>query len=497
MSGLSETKVSGGDEARGALAISLGQAALMLMGGVLALLITQFFGKGSGTDAFFTAYGFYVIAVAFAQGLRLTTLPRLIGDPTGQAEGRMLSAAVAMALAAGIPMVIFAAPLASLIANGDPTGVAAATLRLLWPALAMHLLAGVLVPMLTLRGIYTQIGVSMTTASLTSVVAFVLLQPELGIKAVPVGLAFSATLLAAMLATRLWQARWRPWLGAFREPLTVGRDATMLLIAAASFLVVNVGYLICLAVANHTASGNATTYAYAFFGAAFLVGTTAIPGAMVRAPRLLDAGGDRGVTQTDIVGDYRIALMLVIPALGLAAVAAVPVIRLIAGGFFSSNDADKLLQVLLALSPWVFASIGGVLVVLEMLNRGRANTLALIAFVQCVALVPLAIAGKVAGGIVGIALAQSAVMVVATWTQIRFAFPQSTAALSRSLSAATASAAAIGLVCFGPSTLLLTYRGGFAVIAGGTLFALGLYVVVARRYFTREFNLLLAIARRR
>lgn len=487
-----------GGEARGALAISLGQAALMLMGGVLALLITQFFGKGAGTDAFFTAYGFYVIAVAFAQTLRLTALPRLMADVIGDEESRLLAATAAMALLAAVPMLAFAGPLGGLIANGDPTGVAAQTLRLLWPALAMHLMAGVMVPMLTLRAIYTPVGLAYVLASFTSVIAFVLLQPELELKAVSVGLTFSAALLAASLALTLRRAGWRLRARQFTDLRSIARDCRILTVSSASFLIVNVGYLICLAVANHGERGSATTYAYAFFAAAFLVATTAIPSAMVRAPRLLDSGGDRGVAPGDVLADFRVALVLLIPAFGLAAVLVRPLVELVAGGFFASDDATRLVVVLMALAPWVLASVAGVLVVLERLNRRGSATLAWIALVHAVALVPLAIAGRLGAGLAGIALAQSLAMCAATGVQISATFGSDAATVLRRLTSAAAEALAVWTLAFAVPTLVvaLVTSSAAAVIPLAAAGA-AVYVAVSRRRYGREWELLMGIVRRR
>lgn len=478
------------NEARGALAISGGQAALMLSGGVLALLITQFFGKGAGTDAFFTAYGFYVIAVALAQTLRLTALPRLMGDVTGEQESRLVAAAVAMAAAAAVPMLALAGPLGRLIANGDPSGVAAETLRMLWPALALHLLAGVLVPMLALRGIYTSIGLAFVLASIAGVLSFLLLQPEFGLQAVSLGLAISAALLAFSLVLTLHREGWRLRWQVFTAPRRIAGDCWFLTISSASFLIVNVGYLVCLAIANHEPRGSATTYAYAFFAGAFFVSVTAIPGAMVRAPRLLDSGGDSGVTSTDVTNDFRMALMLLTPAFGLSALVATPLTELIAGSFFDRDDTRRLVEVLMALAPWVLSMVAAVLVVLELLNRGRMSTLAWLAATQCAALIPLAIAGRLAGGIVGIAAAQSLTMCVATAVQLRLAFkPHGGAAIAALLRVAIR-ATAFGALAFGPATALLVFVENDQMTLLASVVGLFLYAAIAKSGYPREWRLL-------
>src|SRR5688500_16499445 len=95
--------------------LSFGHAAVMVLGGVLALLIAHFFGKSARTDAFFAAYGVYAIALVFGQTFRLTAMPRLVSDPDGSATDRLLAAVLLMALVAGIPMVLLSEPLGELL----------------------------------------------------------------------------------------------------------------------------------------------------------------------------------------------------------------------------------------------------------------------------------------------------------------------------------------------------------------------------------------------
>lgn len=488
-----------GSEARGAFVIALGQTALMASGGVLALLITRYFGRGAGTDAFFTAYGLYVIAIAFAQTLRLTVLPQLMGDVSDEQESRLVSAAVGMALVAAVPMIVFADPFAGLIANGDPTGVAERTLRLLWPALACHLLAGVLIPMLTVRGIYAPVGAAYTFAGVTSVITLVMLQPELGLDAVSTGLALGAFLLAISLVLTLSKVsrglKPRAMLRAFIDLRRLARDGCALIIASASFLVVNVGYLICLIVANHGSRGSATIYAYAFFAAAFLVASTAIPSAMVRAPRLLEGDGSRGISGYELVSEYRLMLLLLTPAYGLAALATTPAIEFVAGEFFG-DGAATLTATLFALAPWVLASSAGVIVVLHLLNRSGSVTLAYIAVGQIVLLAPAAVIGRLLGGIEGIAIAQSLTMVVATATQIRWALRPHHGSPMRELCRLTIEMALIGLVSFGPTTLFMAIASPATIaVIPLSLASFAAYGAIVHRRHPREWRALRSIVK--
>jgi hypothetical protein len=328
-----------------------------------------------------------------------------------------------------------------------------------------------------------------------------MLQPELGLNAVSTGLTLGALLLAVSLALTLSKVsrglKPRAILGALVDLPHLARDSYALIIASASFLVVNIGYLTCLIVANHGSSGTATIYAYAFFAAAFLVASTAIPSAMVRAPRLLDGDGSRGISGHELVTEYRSILLLLTPAYGLAALATTPAVEFLAGEFFG-DGAATLTVTLFALAPWVLASSAGVIVVLHLLNQSGSVTLAYIATAHIALLAPAAVIGRLLGGIEGIALAQSMAMVVATATQIRWALKPHHRSPIRELCRLTLEMALIGLLTFGPATLLMAVASPASIaVIPLALISLAAYAAVARRRHPKEWRALKSIVKPR
>ncbi|MGB3953662.1 MAG: hypothetical protein WBK99_11080, partial [Solirubrobacterales bacterium] len=478
---------------RGVASLSLGQAVLMLMGGALALLMTQFFGKDDRTDAFFAAYGFYGVAVAFAQSLRLTALPRLIGLDGESQASRLLSATIVIGGLAAIPMIALAGPLGELIVDGDPTGRAATTLRELWPTLALQLLAGMFIAILVVRHVYVVVGALFAIASAISILGFVLLEPELGLSAVTVGLAMSALLLAVGLGAALLRSGWRFDWTTLPHPRRIIADGLWLTVASASAIVLNAGYLICVAVASREGTGVATDYAYAFFIIIFLLATTAMPAAMVRAPRLLNRKGDAGLTPEDVIADLRQTLVMLIPAIGVIAVAGVSGIDMLVGSFFSREDSELIVELVLALGPWLFASAAGVMVVLEMLNRGLARRLSAIALVHVLALLACSVVGVTLLGAIGVAIGQSVAMVVATLIQLRITFADRFAGVVASLLREAAIASAVFAVAFGAaSVLVLALSGGLAAAGGASAAGLAVFALLARIAYGREIHALLA-----
>ena len=409
-------------DVRQAAALSFGHAAAMVLGGVLALLIAHFFGRSARTDAFFAAYGVYTVALVLAQTFRLTALPRLIGDPDGRVADSLLGAVALLALVAAVPMVLLAEPLGKLLVESDPGDVAAESLRALWPALAGQLVVGLLAAFLIVRGRFVVIAVGYLVGGLVSLAMLAVFQEEVGIQAVSLALGISVAVIAALFVLSLARAGWRPEPGAVLDPRAAGRQASDLVLASASFLAANLGFVICVAVASRDGAGEATIYAYAYFTAALLVATTAVSSAMVRSPKLLAVTERADATVVEATTTYRFTLVLVAPALGLIAVAGAPIADFLLGDAFDGSSANRLVVTLLCLSGWVFGSAAGVFAIVDLLGRGRQRELALVAVAQLLLLVPLAIGGRAAAGVAGVAAAQSLVMLGATYAQLTLAF---------------------------------------------------------------------------
>ena len=88
----------------------------MGLGALLALLVLFVFGKTPKTDGLFTAYAVYGVLLMLAQSLRTTIVARLVEAPSlWAAFDHYLGAVLALALAAAVPLVVLADPLAHLL----------------------------------------------------------------------------------------------------------------------------------------------------------------------------------------------------------------------------------------------------------------------------------------------------------------------------------------------------------------------------------------------
>ena len=484
-------------EVRNAAALSFGHAAVMVLGGVLALLIAHFFGKSARTDAFFAAYGVYAIALVFGQTFRLTALPTLVADPDGSATDRLLAAVCLMSLTAAIPMVALADPVGDLLVERDPSSTTAESLRALWPALAGQLVVGLLAAVLLVRNRFTVIGLGYVMTGTLSIVIFLALEGALGIHAVSVALGVSACSLAVLFLVTLRRSGWRPALERYARLRQVVADSWRLLAASTSFVATNLGYVICLAVASREGTGQATLYAYAYFSAALLVATTAVSAAMVRAPKLLSAEGPGRFSTENSVSTYRFTLVLVIPALAFAALAGEPVIDFVLGESFDGDDARRLIVALLCLSGWILGSAAGVLAVVELLRRERVMALAVIAGVQIALLGLLAIVGREIAGIAGVAVAQSAAMLAATAAQLRLAFGADWLQATGPMLKSTAASVLLIGAAFAPSLIaVVALDRSVGVLLPASCVAVVLTLAASLWYWREETAVLASLLRR-
>lgn len=394
----------------------------MVLGGVLALLVAQLFGKNADTDAFFATYGIYSVGLTFAQTFRLTAVARLV-NRAGAAEHaeitQLVLAVVLVCLLLAVPMVALAGPVGELLVDDDPNGIAPGTLRILWVALAGQLVAAMLATVLTVRGAFVAIGVVSMLSPFLSLATFLACEGAVGVRGAAIGLAVSACAMAAAYVVVLWRMGWRPE-GA--RLASAGREAGRLTYGSATFIGTYFAYVICVALATRHDEGEATLFAYAFVIASVLVGLTANVSAMVRSPGVVASEARVEAAAGAGVNSFRFTLVLIGPVVGLLLLAGGPVIELALGAGFSAQDVRTILITMTCFLGWVLGSAAGVFAIVELLARGELRRLALLAVAQVVAVSVLATAGGALLGIEGIALALSAVQLVVAGAQLTFAF---------------------------------------------------------------------------
>jgi len=477
--------------------VALGQGALMVLGGVLALLVAQIFGKNAKTDAFFAAYGVYAVGLTFGQTFRLTAVSRLVHGEGPATVTRLLVTVSIMVLAVAIPMVVLADPLGHLLVTADPGGIAPTVLRILWIALLGQLLAAMLATVLAVRGAFTIIGVGTFLSGLLSIGTFLAVESSVGVEGAAIGLAASAAWMAVLFAIAQLRTGWRPSLSRHVSLRDVGAEAGHLTLASATFIGTSLAYVICVAVAARLGKGEATLFAYAYALAAILVGVTANVTAMVRSPALVASRDRARDTATAGLWSFRFTLVLAGPVLAMAMLVGRPVVSVALGSGFSHKDVSTILVTLLCLVGWILASAGGIFAVVELLARGELRALASLAAGLVTVLAGLAIAGGAIAGIEGVAAALSVAMIGATLLQLRWAFGAEWRGDAVAMVRATAREVIVLAIAFAPSAAaLLTLGETAATSVAAALTAAVLVPAVYRVAWPREYQAMLALMRR-
>jgi hypothetical protein len=477
--------------------VAVGQGAIMLFGGVLALLVAQIFGKNTETDAFFAAYAVYSLGLTFAQSFRLTAVPNLVESPSGDAITRMLGAAVVIIAAITLPMVVLAGPTGTLLVAEDPTETAPAVLRILWIALAGQLLAGMLLTALTVRGRFKLIGVASVSVGLVSVGTFLATEEAIGIEAAAAGLAAAAVWFAAVLSVGLLKTGWRPSWSDTGGVLQLAREAGKLIFASATFIGSTFVYVLSIALAGHEGPGEATLFAYAYVLASVLLGLTGNVFVLVRSPSLT-AGPDRtSRTAATAVSSVRFTIILAGPLIAMAVLVGAPVIEFALGSGFTDDDITSILVTLVLLIGWLLGTAASVFAVIELLARRELTRLALLSAAQAALVACLCAVGAAAWGIEGIALGVSAATVVITAVQLRWAFGEAWRGTAGRMLSSTSIQIGTLVAAFAPSALIVLAAGDGPVqlvIAG--LVAAILTAAATRRVWPEESAVLLSMFRR-
>jgi peptidoglycan biosynthesis protein MviN/MurJ (putative lipid II flippase) len=316
------TERPGGTAANAAIT-SLSQAASMIAGGVLAVLIAVLVGNDASTDGFFAAYAVYSVAVLFAQSARTTIVARLLESPTRfGAFDRFLGAGLLIALVLGIAFV----PLGGVIAGaltGDLPGEAQDTARLalllLWPAIAAQLFSALGAAMLAVLGNYVVAAIAFGGGGVVSILAFVALRPALGIDGVSAALLVGAAFMSLAVAVALMRRGWRPTAATVREPRESVRAAGVLGISSLSFLISQVGFVITLSLGARLGEGIVTVFTYAYMAMGLVQALLASSIGMVLAAPLAETWDRRPETLAPHNVDvFRAGVLLLVPVVAAA-----------------------------------------------------------------------------------------------------------------------------------------------------------------------------------
>lgn len=352
------------------------QISSMLIGGLLAVGITLKFGANAQTDGVFAAYGVYGIVLLIAQSVRTTVVARLVeGESVFAQLDRFLAAGVLVSLACGIPFALLGGPVASLLTGGlgaEAGDTAAKALLILWPGAAAQVAAALFAATLGTRGEFGLPGLAYVVGGIASIVVLLVLAGPLGVDAVAVGVTVGSVLIAAILLVRLLRVGYRPSPSRLLDGRAAAVAAWQTTVGALGFVVAQVSYVLSVAFAARLGEGAVTLYSYAFFACSLVVGATTGPVGIVLAAPLARTWDRRPASlEPHLLAVLRAALVLVVPAIGLAGLIGVPLVDLVLGRSLGPDDPATLMATFLALGGLLLSSCASPVPTLAAFAAGR------------------------------------------------------------------------------------------------------------------------------
>jgi hypothetical protein len=377
---------------------------------VAAALLTRWFGRTAETDGLLVAYGVYVVGTVAAQAFRMVVVPELTRAAFGGDLGAETRGYAAFFVVIAVPLTILAFLLASplsqlLTGNLPPSAAAAAGEALGWLVLAagLQLLAALAASALAARGSYEIAAFGYTVGAVAGVGLFAAVAAGSGVVGMAWGLALNGALSAGIpclaLVIRGELVRGSSWR---MEP---ARRMKLLMEGSALPAGLQVMYLISLRAAAGLGVGYATTFSYAYMAAAVLMMASASSLALVSIAPLTG----RGISPEDVAGHVgRTTWLSTVPVFGGAVtfvLCASDVVPLLLGPAYRGEPARELAIVVIALAPWMLASIAVTLTFPLLFVIERRRVVFPVTAAVVVLYAPAAWIGRETLGLAGIALA--------------------------------------------------------------------------------------------
>jgi hypothetical protein len=390
---------------------------MLLVSGVAAVIgvvIAREFGSTDETDGFLAAYGMFAVIVIAAQAIRLTILPQLA---RARQEQRLAGELAGFTLALGV----FAVPLllatllgadqlaTVLTGSGSELAQDTAAEALIWmgPGAVAHLFAALAASGLAALDDYGTAAAGYTVGSAAGLALILLRVEPDGIIAVGWGMALNGTIamVVALAGLAYKAARTRMPRAAVR-PSGAPLRARLGLFAVGSALPLaqQLLYVVCLPCAGRLGTGEPTSFVYAYLGGAALVTITAGSLGIVTSAPLARLGLDAAETARHVVATAWLALAVAGAAAGMFALAGGDLVEAVLGGAFGGDVGADLGRLVVAMSPWIVASIGIAVTFPLAFVAARTRGLPWIALAALVLQVPLAWAGSELLGLDGLAL---------------------------------------------------------------------------------------------
>jgi hypothetical protein len=445
---------------------ALTAASILVVVGVAAVVgvvIAREFGRTAETDGLLSAYGIFIVISIAASATRVALLPQLA---RAQREDRLAGeiAGYAIALAAiALPLVLvaelFAEPLAELLTGAD-SGVAkdaaADSLRWMVPAGIAHLFAALAAGGLAALDDYGTAALGYAAGSAGGLALILARVEPDGIIAIAWGMTLNGTiaLIIPTVGLALRAARTSMPTRAVRPSgVPIRARLGVFAVGTALPLALQLLYVVCLPFAGRQGTGAATSFVYAYLAASALVGVTAGSLGLVTSVPLARSELSAVQAARHVVATSWLSLAIVGSAVGVLALAGADFVEAILGEVYGGDVGSELGRLIVAMSPWMIASIAVSVTFPLAFVAGRTRGLPLIALAALALQVPAAWAAGELLQLEGLALA----LALTTFLVLAALLVElgALADAARGLLTAAVFVCGIGIVAFGLPALVL------------------------------------------
>jgi O-antigen/teichoic acid export membrane protein len=462
---------------------ALAQTVQTGLAAVVGIVLAREFGRSAKTDGFFAAYAVYIVVLLAANAIRVAVMPPLARARGERRLGSELAAYALTLAVMGLPLLVLAlaagGPCAWLLTGNGPAAArqtAADALGWMIAASILQLYAGLAASTLAALDDYVVAACGYALGSVVGLAYILLRVDSAGIQAVAQGMALNGLIACVLPATALAlraRAEGAPARAVRPDRLSFTARVAELGRGVALPLAMQALYLICLPLAAHEGVGAQTTFGYAYLIASAVVAVTGSSLSLVTAVPLTRSGIDAVRSARHVVSSSWLALVALGATAGVFGLAGGSIVHAVLGSGYRANVGSELGRVVVVLSLWALASVAFSVTFPLMFVVRRTGRLPLLALLAVALQVPVAVLGRYAAGLYGLALAlalTTALVLIALLRELGALRPT-----SRELGLAALTVAALTGVCFAPASLL---PGSLAAAAAGlVLYALLLVLV--------------------
>jgi peptidoglycan biosynthesis protein MviN/MurJ (putative lipid II flippase) len=480
-------------KARAGIAMSIATFVMAAASGIQAVLYLSRFGTNARTDGFFVAFAVYTTFGVFAQSLRLTSVPLLVGARTKLSVRQFTAALILLA----VPVVIATGPLADPVAGVLAPGlsragrsVTAAALPVLGAAMTLQLWAAGAATVLAVRDRFAPVATAYIAGGIAGLVVFMGAISQAGVQTLGWSmLAMALVTCATMLAGVIGSGGFGPAAGGQTRPVALLRGTGRVLGGTPVYLAFNMLFVITLAFASSGAAGASTVLSYAYLFASYLVAGTGTALGMSRIPEMTRRARLEGSTLVarTVPQGYRYAMLLVAPAMAALVTAGAPLIHALLPHSLTSSGVHTLRTFTALLAPWAVAALLVNFLLPTLLATERTRLLNLFALPLVAVHLGVTALGSALFGVSGAVGAMTVAPAGLALVLLLAGAGRGSYSVARQVSSQTAAFAGLAIAAFGlawAATSLLPDSGLsliISIMAGAIAYLLGLRVVARRQ----------------